>query len=35
MLGPRGCFCDVGATVAELLGVAWDGPGTSFAALLR
>ena len=34
-LGTRGCFCDVGATVAELLGVAWDGPGTSFAALLR
>ncbi len=30
-LGTRGTFADVGATVAELLGVRWTGPGTSFA----
>ncbi len=30
-LGTRGTFADVGATVAALLGVAWDGLGTSFA----
>ena len=31
-LGTRASFADIGATVAELLGVAWDGmPGTSFA----
>ena len=34
-LGTREGFSDLGATVAELLGVAWDGPGTSFAASLR
>ena len=27
----RDSFADLGATVAELLGVAWDGDGTSFA----
>jgi phosphopentomutase len=30
-LGTRGSFADVAATVAELLGVAWDGAGESFA----
>jgi phosphopentomutase len=30
----RDSFADVGATVAELLGVAWDGAGTSFARAL-
>ncbi|MBW7917100.1 MAG: phosphopentomutase [Trueperaceae bacterium] len=30
-LGTRGTFADVGATVADLLGVDWDGLGTSFA----
>ena len=34
-LGTRGGFSDVGATVADLLGVAWSGPGTSFAPMLR
>lgn len=34
-LGTRGTFADVGATVAELLDVSWDGPGTSFAARLK
>lgn len=34
-LGTRGGFADLGATVAELLGVAWDGPGDSFARFLR
>ena len=34
-LGTRGTFADVGATVAELLGVGWEGLGTSFAAELR
>ncbi len=34
-LGTRSSFTDVGATVAELLGVAWSGAGTSFAAALR
>ena len=29
-LGTRQTFADVGATVADLLGVAWTGPGTSF-----
>ena len=29
-LGVRETFSDVGATVAEALGVAWDGPGRSF-----
>lgn len=29
-LGERETFADVGATVAEALGAAWDGPGTSF-----
>jgi len=29
-LGTRETFADVGATVAEALGVAWDGPGESF-----
>ena len=33
-LGTRG-FADVGATVAELLGVAWKGAGSSFAGLLK
>ena len=30
-LGTRATFADVGATVADLLGVEWDGVGTSFA----
>jgi len=34
-LGTRQGFSDLGATVAELLGAEWDGPGTSFAARLR
>lgn len=34
-LGTRDGFSDLGATVADLLGVAWDGPGTSFADRLR
>ena len=34
-LGTRESFTDVGATVADLLGVPWDGHGTSFAAPLR
>lgn len=29
-LGERETFADVGATVAEALGAAWNGPGTSF-----
>ena len=29
-LGDRETFCDLGATVAEALGVPWDGPGSSF-----
>jgi len=33
-LGTRGSFADLGATVAELLGVAWHGAGASFAATL-
>jgi phosphopentomutase len=33
-LGTRAGFSDLGATVAELLGVAWDGPGASFAPRL-
>lgn len=33
-LGTRGSFADVGATVAELLGVPWQGEGSSFAAQL-
>jgi len=34
-LGTRDTFADVGATVADLLGVAWLGVGTSFASSLR
>ncbi len=34
-LGTRDTFADVGATVAEQLGVAWSGIGTSFAGRLR
>ena len=34
LLGERSSFADVGATVAQALGVAWDGPGESFWALL-
>ncbi len=33
-LGTRTCFADVAATVTQALGVAWDGPGTSFFAEL-
>jgi phosphopentomutase len=33
-LGVRETFSDVGATVAEALGVAWDGPGRSLLAEL-
>ena len=31
----RESFADLGATVAELLGVPWEGAGTSFAGALR
>jgi len=34
-LGERATFADVGATVAEALGAAWDGPGTSFWGQLQ
>lgn len=34
-LGTRSGFSDLGATVAELLDVRWDGPGVSFASSLR
>jgi phosphopentomutase len=34
-LGTRRSFADVGATVADLLGEAWAGPGHSFAPALR
>ena len=34
-LGTRDSFTDVGATVAELLGATWSGPGESFAAALH
>ena len=33
-LGTRSSFADVGATVAELLGVTWEGEGSSFAPQL-
>ena len=33
-LGTRTSFADVGATVAELLGVTWQGEGSSFAPQL-
>ena len=33
-LGVRSSFADVGATVAEMLGVSWDGAGESFAEKL-
>ena len=34
-LGERATFADIGATIAELLGIPWDGmAGTSFAAAL-
>ncbi len=33
-LGTRASFADIGATVAELLGVDWDGKGSSFASQL-
>jgi phosphopentomutase len=33
-VGERATFADCGATVAELLGVQWEGAGTSFAAEL-
>lgn len=34
-LGTRGSFADVGATVADLLGVSWDGVGESFAGAIQ
>lgn len=34
-LGERATFADVGATVAEALGVQWEGPGTSFWGEVR
>ena len=34
-LGDRETFCDLGATVAEGLGVRWDGPGQSFWRALK
>lgn len=33
-LGVRKSFADLGATIMELMGVSWDGDGTSFASLL-
>jgi phosphopentomutase len=33
-LGTRGSFADVAATVTDLLGVAWDGAGESFARVI-
>jgi phosphopentomutase len=33
-LGDRASFADVAATIADLLRVAWDGPGQSFADLI-
>ena len=33
-LGTRDSFADVAATIAELLGVEWDGAGSSFAPLI-
>nr|HMN29161.1 phosphopentomutase [Caldilineaceae bacterium] len=33
-LGTRSTFADVAATVAELLGVSWEGPGQSFATAI-
>ncbi|WP_161882742.1 phosphopentomutase [Deinococcus alpinitundrae] len=34
-LGDRETFADIGATVAEALGVSWNGPGQSFWSLIR
>lgn len=34
-LGTRESFADIGATVAEALGVAWDGAGRSFVGALQ
>ncbi|MGQ9502799.1 MAG: phosphopentomutase [Anaerolineae bacterium] len=34
-LGTRTSFADVAATVADLLGVKWDGAGQSFASLIK
>jgi phosphopentomutase len=34
-LGERSSFADVGATVAEILGCPWDGPGQSFSDALE
>ncbi|GGL95724.1 phosphopentomutase [Deinococcus aerophilus] len=34
-LGERATFADIGATVAEALGVAWTGPGEGFWTALR
>ncbi len=34
-LGDRETFADIGATVAEALGVGWEGPGESFWNLIR
>jgi phosphopentomutase len=33
-LGTRGTFADVAATIAEMLGVQWMGPGQSFGSLI-
>ena len=33
-LGTRDSFADVAATIADLLGVTWEGPGQSFASAL-
>jgi phosphopentomutase len=33
-LGTRDSFADVAATIGELLGLTWEGPGRSFAANL-
>ncbi|BCV25314.1 phosphopentomutase [Gelria sp. Kuro-4] len=34
-LGTRTTFADLGATVADILGLAWEGPGTSFWPALQ
>lgn len=34
-LGTRDSFADVAATIADLLGVAWEGAGQSFAQVIR
>ena len=33
-LGIRNSFADIGATVAQLFGIPWSGPGTSFSFII-